>query len=76
MMPGQLQSDHISSTTDMLVSIAARVNQVHQQNAYTAAISKNQQRPIDQESMHMDKDLQFLQNVHIIDRLIHHPQAF
>lgn len=77
MMPGQLQpQDHISPLTpDMLVSITARANQVHQQNAYTAAISKNQQRPIDQQSMHMDKDLQFLQNVHIPDRLIHHPQA-
>lgn len=75
MMQGQIQSqDHISPlTTDMLASIAARANQVHQQNAYSAAISK--QRPIDQQNMHMDKDLQFLQNVHIPDRLIHHPQA-
>lgn len=79
MMPSQLQSqDHISPlTTDMLVSIAARANQVHQQNAYGAAISKNQPRPMEQPGMqpHMDKDLQFLQNVHIPDRLIHHPQA-
>ncbi|KAJ6630904.1 hypothetical protein Bhyg_16631, partial [Pseudolycoriella hygida] len=77
MMPGPLQpQDHISPlTADMLVSIAARANQVHQQNAYTAAISKNQQRPIDQQNMHMDKDLQFLQNAHIPDRLVHHPQA-
>lgn len=77
MMPGPLQSqDHISPlTSEMLASIAARANQVHQQNAYTAALSKSQQRPIEQQTMHMDKDLQFLQNVHIPDRLIHHPQA-
>lgn len=77
MMPAQLQTqDHVSPlTTDMLVSIAARANQVHQQNAYTAAISKSHQRPMDQQSMQMDKELQFLQNVHIPDRLIHHPQA-
>lgn len=67
--------DHISPlTTDIMASIAARANQVvhHQQNVFSA-ISK-QQRPLDQ-TLHLDKDVQFLQNIHIPDRMLHQPQA-
>lgn len=67
--------DHISPlTTDIMASIAARANQVvHQQNAYGGGIAMPQkQRQID----HLvDKDLQYMQNMLMPDRMLHQPQA-